>query len=54
MSSRLMCVRVKIELEIWVFISAHGLGSERSEEDIKEFWSELCQVLGVLVGMSRW
>ena len=40
-SSRVMWVRVKIERERWVFISAYGPGNERCEEEIKEFWSEL-------------
>ena len=40
-SSRLMWVRVKIEKESWVFISADGPGSEKSEEKIEEFWNEL-------------
>ena len=31
-SSRLIWVRVKIERESWVFISAHGPGSERSKK----------------------
>ena len=39
--SRLMWVRVKIERESWEFISAYGPGSERSEEEIEVFWSEL-------------
>ena len=25
----------------WVFISAYGSGSEKSEEEIEEFWNEL-------------
>ena len=41
MSSRLIWVRVKIERESWVFISAYGPGSKRSEEEIEEFWSKL-------------
>ena len=39
-SSRLMWVRVKIERESWVFISAYGRGGEKSEEEIEEFWNE--------------
>ena len=31
-SSRLMWVRVKIERESWVFISAYGPDSEKGEE----------------------
>ena len=39
-SSRLMWVIVKIERESWVLISAYVPGSERSEEEMQEFWSE--------------
>ena len=45
-SSRLMWVRVKIERESWVFISAYGPGSEKSEEEIEEFWYELRECVG--------
>ena len=45
-SSRLMWVRVKIERESRVFISAFGPGSERSEEEIEKFWSELSECVG--------
>ena len=38
---RLVWVRVKIERESSVFISTYEPGSERSEEEIGEFWSEL-------------
>ena len=31
-----------------MFISAYGPGSERSEEDIEEFWSELSECVGSL------
>ena len=41
-SSRRMWVRVKIERESLVIISANGPGSERSEE-IEEFWSEFSE-----------
>ena len=41
--SRLMWVRVKIEQESWVFILAYGLGREKSEEEIEEFWNELSE-----------
>ena len=44
MSSRLMWVRVKIES--WVFISAYGSGSEKSEVEIEEFWNELIECVG--------
>ena len=40
-SSRLMCVRVKIERESWVFILAYGQGSEKSEVEIEDFWNAL-------------
>ena len=36
LSSRLMLVSVKIKRESWVFISAYGPGSERSEEEVEE------------------
>ena len=39
----LMWVRVKIERESWVFISAYGSGSKMSEDEIEEFWSELSE-----------
>ena len=40
-SSRLLWVRVKIELVSWVFTSTYGPGSEKSEEEIEEIWKEL-------------
>ena len=42
-SSRLMWVRVKIERERWVFISAYG---PKSEEEINEFWNDLNECVG--------
>ena len=45
-SSRHMWVKVKIERESWVFISAYGPGSEKSEEEIEEFWNELSECVG--------
>ena len=45
-SSRLMWVRVKIERDSWVFISAYGPGSEKSEEEIEEFLNELSECVG--------
>ena len=45
-SSRLMWVREKIVRESWVFISVYGLGSEKSEEEIEEFWNELSECVG--------
>ena len=55
-SSRLMLIRVKKERESTreMFISAYGPGSEKSEVEIEEFWNELSEVSGALVGMSRW
>ena len=52
--SRLMWVRVKVERESWVFISAYGPGSEKSEEEIEEFWNELSECVGSFGRMSRW
>ena len=49
-----MWVRVKIERESCVFISAYGPGSERSEEEIEEFCTELSECVGRLEGMSLW
>ena len=46
LSSRLRWVRVKIERESWVFISAYGPGSERSDEEMEEFWIELSECIG--------
>ena len=43
-SSRLMWIRVKIES--WVFISAYGPSSEKSEEETEEFWNELSECVG--------
>ena len=39
--SRLMWVKVKFGCEVWVFISAYGPGSERSEDERTSFWNEL-------------
>ena len=39
-SNRNNSVRVKIEKESWVFISAYEPGSEKSEVEIEEFWNE--------------
>ena len=44
MLSRLIWVRVKMQRESWVFISANGPGSERIEEEIEEFFSEFKRV----------
>ena len=40
-SSRLMWVKVKWGREVWVFVSAYGPGSERTEEEREEFWVSL-------------
>ena len=45
-SSSFMWVRVKIERESWVFISAYGSGSEKREEEKEEFWNELSECVG--------
>ena len=45
-SSALMWVRVKIERQIWVFISAHRPGSKKSDEETEEFWDELNGCVG--------
>ena len=45
-SSRLMGVRMKIERESWVFVSAYGPGSEKSEVEIEKFWNELSECVG--------
>ena len=44
--SRLMWDRGKIETESWEFISAYGPSSEKSEEEIEEFWNELSECVG--------
>ena len=41
-----MWVRVKIEQTSWLFISVYEPGSEKSEEDIKDFWNELNECVG--------
>ena len=41
-----MWVRVKRQRESWVFISAYGPGSEKSKEEIEEFWNELSECVG--------
>ena len=45
-----MWVRVKIERESWVFISAYGPGSENSEVKIEEFWNESSEFVGSIGG----
>ena len=40
-SSRLMWVRVRMGRECWAFVSAYGLGCERSEEEQDEFWNDI-------------
>ena len=40
-SSKLMWVRVGMCRECWAFVSAYGLGFEKSEEERDEFWNEL-------------
>ena len=50
-SSRLMWVRVRIGREYWVFMSAYGPGSEKTEEEREEIWSELTECVGSLSKM---
>ena len=45
-TSRHVSVRVRIERETWVFISAYGPGSEKSEVEIEEFRNELSECVG--------
>ena len=40
MSSRLMLVKVKLGVERWAFVSAYGPGSERSEEEMEQIWTD--------------
>ena len=40
----LMWVRMKIERESWVFISAYGPGRKKSEVEREEFWNEYKRV----------
>ena len=35
-----------MERKRWVFISAYEPGSEKSEEEIEEFWNELSECVG--------
>ena len=44
-SSRIMLVKMRIGGEVWVFVSAYGPGSERSEEEREEFWSDLNEIV---------
>ena len=44
-SSRLMWVRVQLGSEKWVFVSAYGPGSEKSEEERELFWEKLNECL---------
>ena len=54
-SSRLVWVRVKIERDGFVFMSACGPGSEKSEAEFEGFWNELNEfVRSFGIGMSLW
>ena len=44
-SSRLMWVKVKLGVERWAFVSAYGPGSERSEEEREQFWTDLSECI---------
>ena len=46
-SSRLMWVRVQLGIEKWVFVSAYGPGSEKSEEEREMFWERLNECLSM-------
>ncbi len=52
-SARLMWVRMKLGHESWVFVSAYGPGSERSEQEVDEFWSDLSECVGSFRGSDR-
>ena len=41
-----------MKIESWVFISAYGPGSEKSEEEIEEFWNDVSKCVGSF-GMSE-
>ena len=47
-SSRLMWVKVKFGCEVWMFISAYGPGSERSEDERTSFWNELSECVRIV------
>ena len=53
-SSWLMWVKVNIQHEILVFILTYGPGSEKSEEQIEEFWNELNECVGSFGRVSPW
>ena len=40
-SSRLMCVSVRMGRDCWAFVSAYWTSCERSEEEQDEFWNDL-------------
>ena len=44
-SPRLMWVKVKLGVERWAFVSAYGPGSERSEEEREQFWTDLSECI---------
>lgn len=45
-SDRLMWVRITINKECWVFLSAFGPGIEEKEEVIDQFWNDLSDCVG--------
>ena len=45
-SPRIMWVKMKFAREKWVFISAYGPGSERTDEERERFWIELGECIG--------
>jgi exonuclease III len=44
-SSRILWVKMKWEGESWIFVSAYGPGSERSDQEREEFWKELSECI---------
>ena len=40
-SPRIMWVKMRFGADSWVFVSAYGPGSERTEEEAEAFWDEL-------------
>ncbi len=52
-SARVMWVKMKMGHESWVFVSAYGPGSERSEQEVDEFWNDLSECVGNFRGSER-
>ena len=45
-SSRIMWVKMKMGLNVWVFVSVYGPGGERDEQERDDFWNDLNDCLG--------